>query len=249
MSVAHVPPSSTPLRAVAGFEATGYAWCGGEIVWFGDQARTDHPRNLNRSWRPPPFVADAARLPLGARLALQLLRAERRGTCIAASGLLLWLAGEPLAFPLQAAAARFDALRDALVRDDVEAFGEAALPVLGLGPGLTPSGDDFLGGIFFALAHVPRPRWSARMAALHGSIQRACARATNVISAVLLGDLMQGIGYSALHEMLYALQGGAPKAIVEAAAELQRIGASSGSDLLAGLLLALATTPESMPNS
>ncbi|MBL8323661.1 MAG: DUF2877 domain-containing protein [Rubrivivax sp.] len=229
-------PNLAPgLRPVRGFEATGYAWHGERIVWAGEQARTDHPRNFHKPWQPAPQTFDPRRLHRGAACAIAMPHADTA----AHPGLLTWLVGQPLPFPLEGARSRFDAVRAALEADDAAAFEAAALRVLGLGPGLTPSGDDFLGGIFFALAHAPRPAWTGRLPALQARVCRACDTATNVISAALLSDLMRGIGYRALHEALEALHSQRPAAIAPAVRALLRVGASSGADLLAGLLLAL----------
>ena len=232
-----MPP--LPLRKVAGFEATDYAWQHGRIVWAGAQAHTDHPRNAWRPWQPAPLSCDARRLQRGASVCMALL-AE-----LPPVALLPWLSGGPLPFPLDRAAPRFDAVRAALQRNDRHAFEAAALRVLGLGPGLTPSGDDFIGAIFFALAHAPRAEWQGDLPAMRARIHTAAASATNVISAALLDDLMASRSYRALHDMLAALDGPDPSLIEPAIRALLRIGASSGADMLAGLVLALNTWPPS----
>jgi hypothetical protein len=242
-------PALAPLRPVAGFEASGYAWCGAELVFLGKDGRRGaaHPRNLLCAWRPAARrrALDPTRLHAGARAALARLRqagapAARNGS--GAHGLLPWLLGRPLAFPLQAAAPRLNALAAALQGEDATAFECAALRLLGLGPGLTPSGDDLLGGIVFALHFAPRARWAERWPQVLAALRAASADVTNVISATLLGDLMQGIGYRALHGLIDALHAGAPSHIDAAIEELCDIGATSGGDLLAGVLLALSAT-------
>ncbi len=230
-----------PLRRISGFESTAYAWRGERIVWAGEDAGIEHPRNAHRSWRPTPLECETERLRAGARVCLAAL-AE-----LPEKGLLLWLAGSALPFPLEHAASRFDAIREALAHNDLPAFAAAAPRVLGLGPGLTPSGDDFLGGIFFALAHAPRGAWQARLPTVQADLRQRCQTATNVISAALLDDLMHGSSYGALHVCLAALQNGQRSDIVASAQGVLRIGATSGADLLAGLLLALITTPD--PNA
>lgn len=232
----------TVLRPVSGFEATAYAWAGRRIVWTGQLPRTDHARNWHSPWRAPQEKHDPAALRLGAQRLLARLHA------LPACALLQWLMGQPLPFPLSLAATRLEAARDALTTNDVKALAVSAPRLLGWGPGLTPSGDDLLGGVFFALHHAPRRGWAAPLCQLHRNL-RAAARggATNAISAALLGDLMQGSGYRVLHELLSTLQHGDDKAIDAGAAALLQLGATSGGDLLCGLLLALSTTPEHSP--
>jgi hypothetical protein len=261
-------PSAPALQKIAGFERSAYARLNGRIVWAGQGACTDHPRHAWQPWQPPAFDGDARALAAGALVCL--LQLAQAGTRLGATatvgavdgavkgaaadipaqapspaGLLAWLLGQELPFPLRLAKPRFDAVRTALLTNDAQAFEAAALRVLGLGPGLTPSGDDFLGAIFFALAHAPRPSWLTAMPAMHRRVMAAAERATNPISAALLEDLMAGASYRALHEVLAALQSGEPHAISQSCEALLRVGASSGADMLAGLLLALTTHPDS----
>ncbi len=225
------------LKPVAGFEATAYAWRDGAIVWAGIHGHTEHPRHATRPWRPHRFEGDARSLVTGAHLCLARLDLASN------KGLLCWLGGQPLPFPLEPARPRFDAVRDALARDDPVAFGVAALRVLGLGHGLTPSGDDFVGAIVFALAHAPRAAWRMALSGIKTQIRDAAQSATNPISAALLDDLMAGASYRVLHRLIDALQGRQPDHIKSATEALLSLGASSGADMLAGLLLTLTTTP------
>src|SRR5439155_20612443 len=59
------------------------------------------------------------------------------------------------------AAPHVRALVSACTHDDARAAVDAARPLLGLGDGLTPSGDDFIGGVLFArrLCGVIDPAW------------------------------------------------------------------------------------------
>ncbi len=219
------------LQTVPGFETTDYAVLSGRIVWTGSKARTDHPRNLAHPWHAAPAVYDAERLRKGAAMAW-------RGTDTHI-GLLGWLAGQRLVFPLELARRRLDALAQALRAHDLHAFEGAALRVLGLGHGLTPSGDDLLGGILFTLAYAPIPAWHSAMPGLHARIRRAAESATNPISAALLDDLMRGSSYRVLHAVFDAFQSGEAARITDAVQALLRLGASSGGDMLAGVFLAL----------
>jgi hypothetical protein len=234
-----VETQTRKLTPILGFEQTDYAYQGERIVWVGDDANVRHPRNYWKPWQPPTKTYSAALLQAGAKLCLQQVAKED------VHGLLLWLTNREMPFPLNNAVLRFDSVRDALQVKQIKAFEVAALRVLGLGNGLTPSGDDFLGGIFFvfhhidAHAHKPHPNWLAGLPALQANIQKACLDATNPISAALLIDNMDGKSYGQLHDMLDALESNDSRFIENATQALLNLGSSSGADVLAGLLLAL----------
>lgn len=224
-----------PFTPIAGFERTDYAYLDGRIVWIGDDGAVRHPRNYWNPWQAQGKTYSPALLQEGARLCFkQIAKSDTQG-------LLLWLTSRTMTFPLDQTAIRFDAIRTALQAKNIVDFEQAALRVLGLGNGLTPSGDDFLGGIFFALAHKPHSAWSAVMPKLHATIQGACKDATNPISSALLADNMAGCSYGELHDMLDALESNDSRFIAAAREALLRLGSSSGADVLAGLLLALTT--------
>ena len=220
----------TPIQ---GFESTDYAYFEGRIVWVGDDAAVRHPRNFWNLWQPPAKTYSAALLQAGARLCLQQVAKGE------AHGLLLWLTHREMSFPLNHAKPRFDALRDALEAKGSKALEVAALRALGLGNGLTPSGDDFLSGIFFALAHSPHPDWLTDLPSLQANLRMACGASTNPISAALLADNMAGTSFGELHDMLDALESNDSRFMAAAVQALLDVGSSSGADMLAGLLLAL----------
>jgi hypothetical protein len=225
------------MRKIFGFENTDYAYLGDEIVWAGTNPMTSHPRVVGTRVTPLSLrdisPTSQGQTKTGARICLNEIAATDT------HGLLLWLTDRDLPFPLNHAKPRFDAVRTALQANDIQAFEEAALRVLGLGNGLTPSGDDFLGGIFFALAHKSHPKWLLGLPALQGNLRMACEQSTNPISAALLSDNMAGTSYGVLHDMLNALESNDVKKIKNAREALLHLGSSSGADLLAGLLLAL----------
>jgi hypothetical protein len=218
---------------ITGFEQTDYAYLDERIVWIGDDGAVRHPRNYWNAWQAADKTYSPALLIEGARLCLKQIAQNDT------QGLLLWLTDRLMPFPLDQAATRFDAIHAALQSKKIKDFEQAALRVLGLGNGLTPSGDDFLGGIFFALAHKPHRAWATALPSLQAMIQAACKDATNPISAALLTDNMAGTSFGELHDMLDALESNDSQFIAAATQALLRLGASSGSDLLAGLLLAL----------
>jgi hypothetical protein len=116
-----------------------------------------------------------------------------------------------------------------------------ALALLGLGAGLTPSGDDFVGGVFFGrrllaaagLAHAEGWRAAAEV------VRDGARERTHAISQALLGDLMDGASHAPLHDVVDALVcGGDLRARARA---LTRLGHSSGWDILAGVVVALTS--------
>jgi len=114
----------------------------------------------------------------------------------------------------------------------------AANALIGLGPGLTPAGDDFAGGALIALRASGQGALAGRVAAWALGLAE---RGTGRISRAHLRCAAAGEGHEALHEFLRVLPKG-PRAVDRALAILSRIGYSSGRDAAAGALLALAIT-------
>lgn len=124
---------------------------------------------------------------------------------------------------------------DAAIRagDTVSAAG-AAGRLIGLGPGLTPSGDDALAGIECALRAVGHP-----MAGFLGAALGDVEARTTTVSVALLRHAARGEAAERVHRLLDGLLGADPAALGPAIDAAIRYGATSGSDLLAGVLLGL----------
>jgi hypothetical protein len=146
------------------------------------------------------------------------------------------LTGETPAFPLDRAVPHAIAVATACEADDPAALRLAAEPLLGLGPGLTPSGDDFVGGVLFARRLAggdTGPGWERAALTL---VERARAR-THPISVALLADMAEGHGHEPLHDLVAALlSGAAAPGAREPVRRLTRLGHSSGWDMLTGVL-------------
>jgi hypothetical protein len=123
-----------------------------------------------------------------------------------------WLVGEPLA-------------------DDAELL-------IGLGPGLTPSGDDYLGGMLVALRLWSLP---AQAAALWDWLGPKLAARTSEISAAHLAAASQGEAHEALHESLRRLVVHS-RPWSDVLGTLSAVGHCSGWDGLAGALAVLRRT-------
>jgi hypothetical protein len=128
---------------------------------------------------------------------------------------------------------------DALRIRDLPASRRALLGLLGLGSGLTPSGDDLVAGVVAAAAWMA-PH-SPLAAAINEETRRwlvaAAAGKTNRIGARLLHHAALGVLYAPAMRLGRALLAGEPEGVERAAPDLLAIGGSSGAETAAGVLL------------
>ena len=103
--------------------------------------------------------------------------------------------------------------------------------LIGLGPGLTPSGDDYLGGVLIALHQLGR---EAQARGLWRWLEPRLAR-TSVISGAHLAAAAAGEGHEALHACLHALHS-ADADWPSVLTQLDKVGHCSGWDSLAGVV-------------
>lgn len=108
--------------------------------------------------------------------------------------------------------------------------------LLGLGPGLTPSGDDFLGGMMIALSALGCHGPLGRLAA---TVRRLAPARTTPISVSHLAATMAGHGAAPVHAALNAVLAGDMAALTPAVERIGRVGHSSGWDTLAGMVTVL----------
>ncbi|MGH7313501.1 MAG: DUF2877 domain-containing protein [Candidatus Rokuibacteriota bacterium] len=248
------------VRPLGARSESAYLTVDGELVWLGRVGAGLHARAvlvprvpdeldglaLDQSracvWRPLPPSVDAVERSLLAtgchalRRALPVFRA--------AAGFGALLVGQPLGFPLEGATEAAHALARACAENDPSAAVASAERLIGLGPGLTPAGDDFVGGAFFARAALAGATSTAGgWAQATAGVRAIAAARTHPISAVLLSDLLAGEGHEPLHDLAAALAAGAMPMAVDAAGRLARIGHSSGWDLLAGFIAGVLGPP------
>ena len=115
------------------------------------------------------------------------------------------------------------------------ALAQPAAGLIGLGPGLTPSGDDYLAGVLVALRAAGR---GARADALWRWLEPRLAGRTSALSAAHLAAAAAGEAHEALHACLARLVGGAAE-WAPLLARLGAVGHCSGWDALAGAHAAL----------
>jgi hypothetical protein len=133
-------------------------------------------------------------------------------------------------------------LRDAMARNHDRSFPPVPdlRALIGLGPGLTPSGDDLLGGALVALRLRDRPDLAGT---LWNGIRGALESGTNAISRAHLAAAARGFGSAALHGFVNDLLTGKSEVLAARLAAIDRIGHSSGWDALAGAVIALRESP------
>ncbi|MBI5302292.1 MAG: DUF2877 domain-containing protein [Chloroflexi bacterium] len=128
---------------------------------------------------------------------------------------------------------------------DLTGFGKpvrsSLCDLIGLGEGLTPAGDDFVGGFLFARWHLhaaypATTTWDQR--AVDDLLEYARTR-TNDISHTILRDHARGQSVAPIHDLIAAFlapQTKTPNAIQHHVQRLLAIGSTSGKEMLAGLL-------------
>lgn len=122
---------------------------------------------------------------------------------------------------------------------------DAVRTLVGLGPGLTPSGDDALSGALLTLRATGHDQAGRRLA---GAMRRTWHRTTS-ISASLLDAAARGYATPAVTDLFRAVSAGDAAAVTRCLPAVLAVGHSSGADLVAGtagavLALTSATTPD-----
>ena len=134
-------------------------------------------------------------------------------------------------------------VRGALIHDRSET-DMAIKGLIGLGPGLTPSGDDLLGGFMVALITTLKTSSTAKSSHprlrddLAESISYHSLSNTTDISASLLEFAAKGLASSSVHKLIgKLLQRESSDDTLRAALSVTEVGHSSGWDCLVGIFL------------
>lgn len=243
------------LDALAEFPDAPYRLAGETVVWVG-AAGPMHPRAVFTATPMPPARVTVVGLTPWHAVPGAGIDDARRTACRGAfarlarqlaadapdSGFAPLLAGRVPAFPLAVRHTEALAVVAAAGAGDAGAFVVPALRLIGAGPGLTPSGDDFVGGALFVRHHFGSAGDAWRDAAC--TLAAAAATRTHRIGAALLADLATGHSFAALHDLLDAACAGADADEIAARAHaVAAIGHSSGWDMLTGMLAAGAALP------
>jgi hypothetical protein len=127
------------------------------------------------------------------------------------------------------------ALAEGLADRDPQRVLAAACGLIGLGPGLTPAGDDCVVGVL-AVLHRTAARWLASVPALRDGIEAAARGATTSVSAEFLRHALDGLFAEPLMDLVMATT---EDAAHDGALRLRAHGATSGADTLLGVALGL----------
>ncbi|GAT72688.1 hypothetical protein MHM582_1164 [Microbacterium sp. HM58-2] len=117
------------------------------------------------------------------------------------------------------------------------ALAAAVSRLVGLGEGLTPSGDDVLTGLAF-LAAQPGMVLNRIIPGLARAVDLNAER-TTLLSATTIRAALAARGRQSMHDLVHALAAPDSAALHDAAGRILAIGHSSGADLLTGIRLAL----------
>ena len=121
-----------------------------------------------------------------------------------------------------------------LLHDDLPGATECAVGMIGLGPGLTPSGDDFLTGLFAVLNIEGSP--ARRLRRICGDILERATPLTHPISLAALKTSAQGRVRQSIVDLLDNLFDEDAPLDDAVLSRVMRIGSTSGRDILAGVL-------------
>jgi hypothetical protein len=128
--------------------------------------------------------------------------------------------------------------------NDTEAANSSAKGLIGLGPGLTPSGDDAITGLLVSLA-LTLKAYNLHALVTHPSegigslILYIADHGTNVISQELLWYAARGEASSSTEAVILDILSGSANSVRESTRKLISQGASSGVDQLWGILLGI----------
>jgi hypothetical protein len=120
-------------------------------------------------------------------------------------------------------------------------LGQAAGRLIGLGPGLTPAGDDVLCGVLSAAVSSRGDGYSG-YDTVHAQISDAAVRLvdrTTLLSSALLRAAGCGYGLPELAWLLRALADGEPDRTAQCLDSLGAIGHTSGGAMALGALISL----------
>lgn len=134
-------------------------------------------------------------------------------------------------------------LYQGLCESNTRLIADGTTLLAGLGPGLTPAGDDFLVGMLAAFytcgPHYAQSQWTAWQA-YTSVIANAASGRTTQLSAAWLTHAAAGAFGAAWHNLIQAMNTNQQEAIILCADRILATGATSGADAMSGFLWGVA---------
>ena len=187
--------------------------------------------------RPRPGRTSPRELARRARRARALTVAEGNSPSLLP---LLWVSDRSLLpEPARSAASPAAVLRAAALGAEPDRVRRAAARLAGLGPGLTPSGDDYLAGFAAAwvLGAAALGRGGPDRTDVAAALARGAAPGASPLGRAWIAHAARGEVAEPMACFFTALLGGATQALAASTRGVLGLGASSGTDWMVGALL------------
>jgi len=134
-----------------------------------------------------------------------------------------------------------DALMWGIFSGDVETIKGSVEPILGLGPGLTPSCDDFLAGLLLSLNTAGaslfknEPETVQFFGRISEEISNLAKKKTIIYSSNFINESALGEGPKAALDLIFSIITKSPDRVAELSKRLISVGATSGADIAIGI--------------
>lgn len=199
-------------------------------------------------WEPMPDYGVLRRLAMNYPTAALLYLENLLAACAPSESLAILLCSSrlqdsPLTPYQQRAQEHVTALLAAHAVGDLDGITAHAAALVGLGPGLTPAGDDWLAGwlVGLRLRETLQPADAKlSLASVATAVLHVAAGRTHALSLALLRAAAAGEVNARWHVLLSAFAANDIPGVDAAAAQVMKYGETSGSDMLAGFLSAFA---------
>lgn len=136
---------------------------------------------------------------------------------------------------------RVQALVKGVLTDDDYLIAEGVCGLLGLGPGLTPSGDDFLLAFLSGLTHVQSEYCHSTATKMAHHMVDNCPRLTTLVSVEYIKYGAKGLYHQRMLELIAAFTRGTEEELLTKAHQVLKLGHFSGADLLIGFIYGSCT--------
>lgn len=131
---------------------------------------------------------------------------------------------------------RVKELISGLLQNDEYLMTEGICGLLGVGPGSTPSGDDFLLGFLSGMTHAQHGRCRTASEKMAYHMVENAKNLTTFLSIAYIKYGVKGLYHQCLSDMISAFVAGTEEEMVSKTQALMTLGHSSGIDLLVGFI-------------